>query len=127
MLSGGAAINVFARHVGADLAVVDMGVNHDFPDHPVLVKRKVAKGTGNIAAGPAMSENEAIGPSWPVRHWLQRLMLKGTISWARVKWELPTQRLPQLCIQFFSGFRLMVLPDGGQELMMNAFSIKKRS
>ncbi|HCD35526.1 nicotinate-nucleotide--dimethylbenzimidazole phosphoribosyltransferase [Chlorobium phaeovibrioides] len=61
MLSGGAAINVFARHVGADLAVVDMGVNHDFPDHPVLVKRKVAKGTGNIAAGPAMSENEAIG------------------------------------------------------------------
>jgi len=60
MLSGGAAINVFARHAGADLVVADMGVNHEFDDHPGLVKRKVANGTCNIATGPAMSEDEAI-------------------------------------------------------------------
>ena len=29
-LRGGAGINVLARHVGARVAVVDIGVNHDF-------------------------------------------------------------------------------------------------
>jgi len=40
MLSGGAAINVFARHAGADLVVADMGVNHEFDDHPGLGEKK---------------------------------------------------------------------------------------
>lgn len=60
MLSGGAAINVLTRHVGADLDVVDMGVNHDFPDLPGLVKRKVQPGSANMAAGPAMSEDDTL-------------------------------------------------------------------
>ena len=60
MLNGGAAINVLARHAGADLDVVDMGVNHDFPDIPGLIKRKVGPGSGNMALGPAMSEAEAL-------------------------------------------------------------------
>ncbi|MDT9546884.1 MAG: nicotinate-nucleotide--dimethylbenzimidazole phosphoribosyltransferase [Chlorobium sp.] len=60
MLSGGAAINVFARHAGVELVVADMGVNHEFADHPGLVKRKIASGTSNIAEGPAMSEDQAI-------------------------------------------------------------------
>jgi len=29
-LKGGAAINVLARHFGAEVVVVDMGVDHDF-------------------------------------------------------------------------------------------------
>ena len=60
MLNGGAAINVLARHAGADLDVVDMGVNHDFPDMSGLVKRKVCPGSSNIAIGPAMSEEETL-------------------------------------------------------------------
>ena len=60
MLNGGAAINVLTRHAGADLDVVDMGVNHDFPDLPGLVKRKVKPGSANIAIGPAMSEEDAL-------------------------------------------------------------------
>lgn len=60
MVGGGAAINVLSRHAGADLDVVDVGVNHDFPDTAGLVKRKVGKGSGNIACGPAMSEEEAL-------------------------------------------------------------------
>ncbi len=43
--SGGAAINVLARHVGADVRVVDMGVGQP---------------TGNIARGPAMSRERAV-------------------------------------------------------------------
>ncbi|NMW18977.1 MAG: nicotinate-nucleotide--dimethylbenzimidazole phosphoribosyltransferase [Chlorobiaceae bacterium] len=60
MLNGGAAINVLTRHAGADLDVVDMGVNHDFPDLPGLVKRKVKPGSANITIGPAMSEEDAL-------------------------------------------------------------------
>jgi len=60
MLNGGAAINVLTRHAGVDLDVVDMGVNHDFPDMPGLVKRKVNPGSSNMAIGPAMSEEDAL-------------------------------------------------------------------
>ncbi len=60
MLSGGAAINVLTRHAGVDLDVVDMGVNHDFPDMPGLIKRKVRPGSSNMTIGPAMSEVETL-------------------------------------------------------------------
>lgn len=59
-LAGRAAINVLARHVGARLVVVDMGVASDLPPHPQLIVRKIACGTGNIAAGPAMSRAQAL-------------------------------------------------------------------
>ncbi len=59
-LSGGAAINVLARHVGADIVVVDMGVAYDFEANPKLIIKKVAKGTKNMAKEPAMSREEAI-------------------------------------------------------------------
>ena len=57
--AGGAAINVLARHIGADVEVVDMGVasDEDWPD--CIIDRKVAAGTKNMALGPAMSVEEA--------------------------------------------------------------------
>ncbi len=60
MLRGGAAINVLARHVGARVIVVDMGVRSELEHHPGLVKAKVAHGTANIAHGPAMTREQAI-------------------------------------------------------------------
>ena len=59
-LGGGAAINVFCRQYGIDLAVVDMGVNADFDEHPLLVQKKVAYGTNNFAITEAMSCSQAI-------------------------------------------------------------------
>jgi nicotinate-nucleotide--dimethylbenzimidazole phosphoribosyltransferase len=59
-LYGGAAINVLARQAGAQVVIVDMGVAAELPDHPDLVQRKVAPGTGNIARGPAMSRAQAV-------------------------------------------------------------------
>src|SRR5690349_9040902 len=41
-LSGGAAINVLARQVGARVVVVDMGVGVDLPLHPELIVKKVS-------------------------------------------------------------------------------------
>ncbi len=60
MLNGGAAINVLSRHAGADLDVVDIGVNHDFPDQPGLRKGKVRKASANMVKGPAMSLDETL-------------------------------------------------------------------
>jgi nicotinate-nucleotide--dimethylbenzimidazole phosphoribosyltransferase len=53
--AGGAAINVLARHVGAEVVVVDVGVAGDLEPAPGLFQAKVARGTANLAVGPAMS------------------------------------------------------------------------
>lgn len=58
-LGGGAAINVLAKHVGARIVIVDMGIAADMEPHPGLLIRKIAHGTGNIARGPAMSREQA--------------------------------------------------------------------
>ncbi len=59
-IRGGAGINVLARHAGADVVVVDIGVKADFDPVEGLEIRKVLYGTGNITEGPAMSRQEAI-------------------------------------------------------------------
>jgi nicotinate-nucleotide--dimethylbenzimidazole phosphoribosyltransferase len=59
-LAGGAAINVLARHVGAEIVVADLGVDHDFGGVPGLVDRKVARGTRNFTLGPAMTGEETL-------------------------------------------------------------------
>ena len=58
-LRGGAAVNVLARHCGARVIVVDVGVDHDFEPAEGLEIRKVARGTKNMAIGPAMTREEA--------------------------------------------------------------------
>lgn len=59
-LKGGAAINVFCNSYNIDLSVVDMGVNAIFKDHPLLIKKKVARGTQNFAISDAMSYEQAL-------------------------------------------------------------------
>ena len=54
-LAGGAAVSVLARQHGVTLSVVDCGVRHDFAPRPGLLLRKVAPGTADASAGPAMS------------------------------------------------------------------------
>jgi nicotinate-nucleotide--dimethylbenzimidazole phosphoribosyltransferase len=57
---GGAAINVLARHAGADVVVVDVGVATIIPtDSDALVRRNVRRGTRNLAVEPAMTTEEA--------------------------------------------------------------------
>jgi nicotinate-nucleotide--dimethylbenzimidazole phosphoribosyltransferase len=59
-LRGGAGINVLARHAGAAVEVVDIGVNHDFGAEPGLIIRKVAYGSRNLAREPALSREQAL-------------------------------------------------------------------
>jgi len=58
-LRGGAAINQFAQVAEAKVYVLDVGVKGELPDHPLLLKRKVREGTGNLARGAALSLEEA--------------------------------------------------------------------
>ena len=68
-LHGGAAINVLARHAGARLVVVDIGVNAEFPlatapadasGNVEFLRRKVAPGTRNFAREAAMTRDQAV-------------------------------------------------------------------
>jgi nicotinate-nucleotide--dimethylbenzimidazole phosphoribosyltransferase len=59
-LTGGAAINVLARHSGIEVEVVDAGVDYEFPPNSALIHRKISRGTSNMAAGPAMSRDQAL-------------------------------------------------------------------
>jgi nicotinate-nucleotide--dimethylbenzimidazole phosphoribosyltransferase len=59
--AGGAAINVIARHVNAEVLVVDVGVATPIPGSPInVIQRNVAKGTANLALGPAMTSEQAL-------------------------------------------------------------------
>ena len=58
-IRGGAAVNVLAKHVGARVIVVDMGVDHDFDPAEGLEIRKIGRGTRNMTKGPAMTRDEA--------------------------------------------------------------------
>lgn len=59
-LRGGAGINVLAKHAGARVVVVDMGVAEDLKPSPELVIKKIAYGTKNMSRGPAMTRDEAV-------------------------------------------------------------------
>ncbi|MBT9163552.1 MAG: Nicotinate-nucleotide--dimethylbenzimidazole phosphoribosyltransferase [Chloroflexi bacterium] len=59
-LGGGAGINVLARHVGARVVVVDMGVIGGFEPHSGLLCKMIDFGTRNIAQGPAMTRQQAL-------------------------------------------------------------------
>ena len=58
MLSGGAAVNVLARHAGVEVRVIDIGVNDPLKNSDGLIRCKVASGTKNIAQGPAMTSEQ---------------------------------------------------------------------
>ena len=57
-LNGGAAVNVLAKQVGAEVMIVDIGVAEEI-EAEELVVRKVKAGTDNLAKGPAMTRKEA--------------------------------------------------------------------
>ena len=70
VLDGGAAVSVFARQADAGVCVVDLGVAAPVPGvdgadggrsrAPGLLRRRVREGTADLAAGPAMSREEAV-------------------------------------------------------------------
>ncbi len=76
-LQGGAGINVLARHVGARVVVVDMGVAGELASHPDLIVRKIAPGTANMARGPAMTHEQASAAIQAGREVVERERARG--------------------------------------------------
>lgn len=60
MAAGRAAVNAFAATVGAHVVLVDVGVDGDLSELPGVVHDKVRAGTASLAAGPAMTRDEAL-------------------------------------------------------------------
>ena len=58
-LAGGAVVNAFAAQAGAEVVVVDVGVRADLDYVPGLLPRKIAPGTADFTAGPAMTREQA--------------------------------------------------------------------
>ena len=60
-LRGEGGISVMCRASRIEHQVVDAGVmGDDFTAHPMLIRRKIAPGTANMAHGPAMSRAECL-------------------------------------------------------------------
>ena len=57
-LNGGAAINIFCKHNGIALQIVDSGVNFDFEEHPQLISAKTAYGTLSALSQKAMTRDQ---------------------------------------------------------------------
>lgn len=55
---GGAAINVFARSVGASVVVADLGVDGEISDVDGIVHAKVRRGTRDLTEEPALRDDE---------------------------------------------------------------------
>lgn len=60
LITKGAGANALANYCGADILVVDVGINADMKAVPGLVHRKIAYGTKDFTVGPAMSREEAV-------------------------------------------------------------------
>jgi nicotinate-nucleotide--dimethylbenzimidazole phosphoribosyltransferase len=58
-LAGGAVVNAFAKQVGAEVCVVDIGVNADIAPQSGLIPRKIRYGTADMTQGPALTREEA--------------------------------------------------------------------
>ncbi len=62
-VAGGAGINALAKQAGAEVVVVDMGVNADLSDlvkQGKIVSKKIGNGTLNMTLGPAMTRSHAV-------------------------------------------------------------------
>ena len=58
-LAGGAVVNAFAAQAGAEVVVVDVGVCADLGPVSGLLPRKIAHGTADFTAGPALTREQA--------------------------------------------------------------------
>ncbi len=59
-VKGVTGMAVLAKEAGADITVVDIGVNGDTSSFPGVLQKKIAFGTANFAKGPAMSKEDAV-------------------------------------------------------------------
>jgi len=75
--SGGAAISVLARNLGASLEVVDVGSVADSAAIPGVIVQKAGNGSANFRRGPAMTESQLAAALQAGRDAVQRALGSG--------------------------------------------------
>lgn len=114
--------SVLCRHFGCGITVCDVGVDTDCTD-PAVLDRKIARGTQNIARGPAMERAQAI-KALEIGAEVARRPRRSFWVWA--KWASAIQRPPLrswLCC--WAQIR-RPLPDGAAASQRQLFKRKKR-
>lgn len=76
--SGGAAISVLARHLGATLEVIDLGTATGLQDIPGVLHQPIARGTANFAHEPAMTAEQCALALNAGRAAIARALQQGT-------------------------------------------------
>ena len=74
---GGAAINVLARALDAELEVIDLGTAVDTGDPPGVIGQPLGPGTADFTREPAMSRHQLAGALAAGRHAAERARLDG--------------------------------------------------
>lgn len=74
---GGAAINVLARHLGAELELLELGLAHDIAPLPGVRRLQIAAGTANFRQQSAMTSTQCMNALWAGREALLRSIDKG--------------------------------------------------
>ena len=92
-LAGGAVVNAFARQVGAEVCVVDVGVaGPAFDPADGLLRRRVRPGTADLSRGPAMTRDEAVAAIEVGIEMARDLVAAGNRCWSPATWASPTRR-----------------------------------
>lgn len=55
---GGGGVNMFCRQHHFDLHIIDVGVDHNLTEYPLIINRKIANGTNNFMYEAAMSQEQ---------------------------------------------------------------------
>ncbi|MGI6778299.1 MAG: nicotinate-nucleotide--dimethylbenzimidazole phosphoribosyltransferase [Acetivibrionales bacterium] len=122
-MKGITGINVFSKHTGAEILVVDIGVDDDI-DCPGILDRKIRKGTWNIARGPAMTRQEAVRAIEVGIDIVESLKKKGVNLIGTGEMGIGNTTTSSAIAAFLTGCRVEDMVGRGAGLSRSAFNRK---
>ena len=124
MLRGISGVCTLARHAGAEVFVVDLGLEKDPPTEG-LIKRKIRRMTSNFAKEPAMTRAEAIQAIEIGIEETTKLIQSGYNIIGTGEMGIGNTTTSSAMLHVFSGEPLDVVVGRGAGLDDNAFQHKK--
>lgn len=125
MIRGLTGVGVLAKHAGAKLKVVDIGINADV-DYPGLYDRKIRKSTWNISKGPAMTREEAIKSIEIGIRMVEEAVKEGVQILGTGEMGIGNTSTSSAIIMALSGYSADAVVGKGAGLTEEAFENKKR-
>jgi nicotinate-nucleotide--dimethylbenzimidazole phosphoribosyltransferase len=123
-LKGVTGVCVLSKHAGADIRVVDIGIGSDL-EYPGLIKRKIRKGTSNMAKGPAMSKVEAVTAIETGIEMVTQLISEGYSLFGTGEMGIGNTSTSSAVVMSFLGCGADAAVGKGAGLTEESFNIKK--